>query len=165
MRRGFRPALLAGGVAAALLLSGCTAPRPGVTFYGNRTSAQVQPYQWCGTSTTSCTLDRNQVARITMRPNQPLQVSVDAAISANVWRVIWAFQDIKTKKVTTGSSAYLTDSRLTYRIPAFGTDQVLISAEVQRLIAATDPAGDLAFAVISSWDVVITPDLDTEPAA
>lgn len=157
MTRRSRPALLAGALAAVgLLLSSCTVPRPVVTFYGNRTAVAVQAYQWCGHDLTSCSLDKSKVGRITMQAAQPLQISVPPEIGNTIWRIIWVFQDSK-KKVTTGSSPYFTDKRLTYRIPSFGTGVILQTVEVQSLIAGTDAAGNLGFAVTSSWDLLVLP--------
>ncbi len=157
MNRRSRPALLAGVLAAlGLLLASCTVPRPVVTFYGNRTSVAVQAYQWCEQDLTSCSLDKSKVGRITMAAAQPLQISVPPEIGDTIWRVIWVFQDSKGK-VTTGSSPYFTDKRLTYRIPSFGTGVILQNVEVQSLIAGTDTAGNLRFAVTSAWDLLIAP--------
>lgn len=156
MTRRLRPAVLAGAAAVGLLLSSCTVPRPVVTFYGNRTSVAVQAYQWCRSDLTSCSLDKGQVSRITMQSDQPLLINVPTEISDTIWRVIWVFQDA-TKKVTTGTSPYFTDNRLTYRIPSFGTGVILQTVEVQSLIAGTDTAGRLSFAVTSSWDLLVVP--------
>lgn len=161
MDRRARLALPAGILAAVgLLVSSCTVPRPVVTFYGNRTSVAVQAYQWCGQALTSCSLDKSNVGRITMQAAQPLQISVPPEIGDNIWRVIWVFQDAK-KQVTTGSSPYFTDNRLTYRIPSFGTGVILQTVEVQSLIAGTDAAGNLGFAVTSSWDLLVVPKVPT----
>ena len=142
--------------AVALVITGCTVPRPQVTFYGNRTSVAVQAYGWC-TDLTTCTLDKGNVARLTMQPNQPLQVNVPTEIGDSIWRVIWTFEDTKTKKVTSGSSPYFTDKRLSFRIPAFGTGQLLQTVELQRLLAGTDTDGNVGFAVTSSWDLIVVP--------
>lgn len=157
MIRRSRTAALTGALAAVgLLISGCTVPRPSVTFYGNRTSVAVQAYQWCGQNLASCSLDKSKVGSITMAAGQPLQVSVAPEIASTIWRVIWVFQDSK-KKVTTGASPYFTDNRLTFRIPSFGTGVILQTVEVQSLIAGTDAAGALGFAVTSSWDLIVVP--------
>lgn len=146
--------------AAALLVSSCTVPRPEITFYGNRTAVRVQAYQWCRDLTT-CTLDRSNVRRLTMQPNQPLQVNVPSEIADSIWRVIWTFQDVKTSKVTSGGSPYFTDKRLSFTIPPFGTGQILQTVELQRLIAGTDANGNVGFAVTSSWDLIIVPKMVT----
>ena len=149
--------------AAALIVSGCTVPRPQITFYGNRTAVQVQAYQWCKDLNTPCNLDRANVARLSMKTNQPLQVNVPSEIGDSIWRVIWTFQDTKNKVVTSGSSPYFTDKRLSFTIPAFGADQVLQTVEVQRLIAGTDADGNVGFGVTSSWDLVIAPTTASPP--
>lgn len=161
MTRRSPSAVLAGALAAVgLLLSSCTVPRPVVTFYGNGTSVAVQAYQWCRADLASCSLDKGKVARLTMRAAQPLQINVPAEIGDKIWRVIWVFQDAN-KKVTTGSSSYFTDQRSTYRIPSFGTGVILQTVEVQSLIAGSDSAGNLSFAVTSSWDLLVLPEVPT----
>ncbi|SDO38586.1 Protein of unknown function [Nakamurella panacisegetis] len=157
----FRPARLGGLLAAAaLLVAGCTSPRPEVTFYGNRTAVQVEAYGWCKDLTT-CTLDKARIARLTMHADQALQVNVPSEIGDSIWRVIWTFQDTKTKVVTSGSSPYFTDKRLSFTVPSFGTAQILQTVEVQRLIAGTDANGNVGFAVTSSWDLLIVPSTST----
>ena len=143
--------------AAALIVSGCTVPRPQITVYGNRTAVRVQAYQWCIDLNSPCNLDKSNIERLTMQVNQPLQVNVPSEIGDSIWRVIWTFQDNRTKVITSGSSPYFTDKRLSFTIPAFGTEQILKTVEVQRLIAGTDADGNVGFGVTSSWDLIILP--------
>ena len=47
----FRSLLIAGALSTAVVLTGCTAPHPTVTFYGDRAAVTVGPQLWCDVDT------------------------------------------------------------------------------------------------------------------
>lgn len=163
MRRRLRPAALAGLlVGAALLVSSCTAPRPVVTFYGNRTAVDVQAELWCKVDTTALTVscppnpDTANDGHLTMAPNQLLQINVPTEIGDDPWLVVFEYVDA-TGKTQTGRTEVFTDGRLAYTLVPPGGAQ-LTRVEVQSgLLPTQDSNGSTVIAASRTWVLIIAP--------
>src|SRR5664279_4850229 len=64
---------------AGVVLAGCEAPRPDVTFFGNRTAVQTGPTRWCEVDEAALTVACTQagvedVSRLSLRPGQQVQI-------------------------------------------------------------------------------------------
>jgi len=153
-----KPALLAATTLALVLsVASCSAPRPAVTFYGNRTAVDVQPFGWCDKEVTQCPVDPAQIGVLAMAANQPLQVNVPAEVGDTVWRVLWASKG-GNAVAASGASNFFTDRRLAYTIPALGPGEILTKVEVQAgIIAFTAADGTQQFGVTSSWELMVQP--------
>ena len=171
MARGFRPAVLTGMVVAAgLLLSGCTVPRPIVTFYGNRTAVDAQAELWCEVNMTALTVacppapDTSKDGRLTMAPGQPLQISVPTEIGDTPWVVVFSYRD-SSGKALTGRTEVFTDGQLAYTLPSLGSGTQLTRVEVQAgLIPTEDASGATSITASRTWVLVVSPALTTQPA-
>jgi len=167
MRRRIRSALPAGLLmAAALLLSSCTAPRPVVTFYGNRTAVEVEAELWCEVNTTALTVscppgaDTSKDGHLTMSPGQLLHVSVPTEVGDDPWLVVFEYLDAAGQS-RQGRTGVFTDGRLAYTLtpPAGGQ---LSRVEVQSgLIPTQDTNGATVIAASRSWVLVVTPKTTT----
>jgi hypothetical protein len=169
MGRAFRPAALAGAmVAVVTLLSGCTAPRPQVTFYGNRTSVAVEPELWCTVDFTALKVacppnpETAHDGHLTMAVDQPLQISVPGDIGDAPWVVVFEYKDAKGK-AQNGRTEVFRDGRLAYtlRVPASGAQ--LTRVEVQAgLVPAIADDGSTGIAASRTWAVVVAPEQPAE---
>jgi len=164
MGKGFRPAGRAGVlIAAGLLLAGCTAPRPVVTFYGNRTAVTVAPELWCPADPAALTVscpqrpDTAQDGHLRMRSGQLLQINVPGEVGSTPWVVVFEYQDA-AGEAQNGRSELIADHRLSYTLPPLGPDSQLTRVEVQAgLIPTLDAAGGTVIAASRTWVLVVRP--------
>ncbi len=161
MGRAFRPALLAGVAAVSVLVSGCTAPRPVVTFYGNRTSAVAQADFWCTVDTAALTVscppepDNSKDANLTMTAGQPLQINVPSEIGDTPWVVVFQYRD-GAGKSQSGRTEIFTDSRLSFTLPSLGAGAQLSRVEVQAgLVPTQDAGGAAAITASRTWVLIV----------
>jgi len=159
-RRALFTALL---VAAALALTGCTAPLPVVTFYGNRTAVDVQPELWCQVDTAALTVtcppvpDTGHDGRLTMAPGQPLQINVPPEVGDEPWLVAFAYAD-RAGRTQSGRTEVFTDGRLAYTLQSLPADAQLSRVEVQSgLLPTQDASGATVIAASRTWVLQVTP--------
>lgn len=171
MKSKSRPAALVGVlVAAALLLSSCTVPRPVVTFYGNRTAVDAGAELWCDVNGGALTIvcppspDTSQDAHLTMGPGQPLQINVPTEIGDTPWLVAFAYVG-SAGQAQTGRSELFSDGRLAYTLPSLGKGAQLTRVEVQAgLVPTLDAKGATVIAASRSWALNVTPKIAATPA-
>ncbi len=172
MRRRVRPALPAGLLAAAaLLLASCTAPRPTVTFYGNRTAVDVQAELWCQVDTTALTVscppnpDTSRDGHLTMAPGQLLQINVPTDIGNDPWLVVFEYRDA-AGAAQTGRTEVFTDGRLAYTLRDLPTGAQLTRVEVQSgLLPTQDASGATVIAASRTWVLTIAPKISAASTA
>lgn len=168
---GFRPAALVGGLmAAGLLLAGCTAPRPVVTFYGNRTAVTVEAELWCPVDLAALTVscppnpDTTKDGHMAMRSGQSLQVNVPGAVGSTPWVVVFQYKDA-AGKAQNGRSEVITDDRLSYTLRLPGPGDQLNRVEVQAgLVPTLDSSGRAMITVSRTWVLVVAPAANSSPA-
>lgn len=162
--RNFRPTRVIGTlIAAALLLSACTVPRPTVTFYGNRTAVAVSPELFCDVNTTTLTVDcpaptdLSNDGRLTMTPTQYLQINVPTEIGDTPWVVVFEYKDA-AGKAQNGRTGVFTDNQLAYTLPPLGEGAQLTRVEVQSgLIPTLDASGSTSITASRTWVLLVTP--------
>ncbi len=165
------PRLVAVLAAAALALTSCTAPRPQVTFFGNRSSATAAPELWCEADTATLKVtcpaqpDTGNDARLTLRANQPLQINVPGDVASGPWLVVFEYRDAGGTPQN-GRSEVFSDDRLAYTLPALGAGSQLTRVEVQAALVptlATD--GSTVFTALHTWALVVTAASPADPTA
>jgi len=147
-------------VAGLLVLTGCTAPRPQVTFYGNGSTDRVAPAIWCAVDRTAMTVDcpdkadEAQTARLSLRTGDGVEISVDPDVASASWGVLVKFVGPTgvTESATLGP---FTDGRLTTTVVPDPTARIT-SIEVQSgLIQALDNDGKtVATYATRSWVLI-----------
>jgi hypothetical protein len=152
-------------VAAALgcvLLTACDAPRPDVTFYGNRTAVETGPTRWCtvdeAAENVSCEdAPTDDIERLTVPPGKPVQINVPDAIGGVPWAVYFRYLD-KDGKLADGRSEIFTDGRLAYTLEPFDDADQLTYVEVQSgfILMGGEQSG-VDFAVTKSWLLLVDP--------
>ncbi len=168
-RRRRRWITLLAGAAACLALTGCQAPLPEVTFYGDRSTVDTAPTRWCTVDTTAeqvnCTeADTDQVQRLSLRAGQPVQINVPGQVGHQPWGVYFRYRDAGGQLLD-GRSEVFTDGRLAYTLRPFNAGDQLVYVEVQSgfvLMAGTDNGVD--FAASQGWLLLIDP-VEPAPAA
>ena len=162
MRRRIRKTTAGALGAVTLLLTGCTAPHPTVTFYGDRAAVTVQPELWCEVDSTALTVscpappDTGNDGHLTMRTNQPLQINVPGAVADAPWLVVFEYTDA-AGTAQNGRSAIFTDDRLAYTLPALGAGTHLRRVEVQSGLIPTQAAdGSTKITVPRTWVVLVS---------
>ncbi len=152
-------------VGVGLLLTGCTAPFPDVTFYGNRTTSVTGPSLWCtvnGTaSAAACAVDRSDTgaASLTLRPGQGVVISVPEEVADQPWTVVFKYRQGSGAEQDARTAVFGPGDQHAYELTAPAADATLTRVEVQSgltLVAANDGGVDIA--VLRSWVLLITPE-------
>ncbi len=157
---------------AGLLVTGCTAPLPDVTFYGNRTTSVAGPSLWCtvdATATTAaCAVDRADVgaALLTLRPGQGVVISVPDEVAEQPWTVVFKYRQGAGAEQDARTAVFEPGAQHAYELSAPAADATLTRVEVQSgltLVAGNDGGVDVA--VLRSWVLLVTPSTpDRAPA-
>lgn len=168
MARVRRTALIGSLAVAAVLLTGCTTPRPMITFYGNRTAVNADAALWCDADTKTLALscpasaDVSKEAQLTLAPGQRLQINVPPEVGETPWVVVFEYLD-GAGKAQTGRTEVFTDNRLAYTLPSLGGGVQLTRVEIQSgLVPALDSTGATLFAATRTWVLAVSPKVATE---
>lgn len=151
------------GALAATVLTGCTVPRPEVTFYGNRASTAVAPTLWCAVDSAKLTIscpdtDQSHFGKLRLRPGDGVEISVPPQVGDTPWGVYLQYRT-PSGKVLEARSEFFTDSQLAYTLrPPQAVDQ-LVRVEVQSGVVptATTSGKSVDFAATRTWVLQITP--------
>lgn len=148
--RRFR-ALVAGLLAVGLVLTGCTAPRPEVTFFGGRAAVEARPALWCQVDTRALQFQcpdfsTADYARLTLRPGQSVQINVPAEIADQPWQVAFQYADA-AGRLGQGRTALMTSGELAYTLHPLAATDLIRRVEVQTGLL---PTAD-GFVVTRSW--------------
>ena len=165
MIRRLRSLLITGALATAgLVVTGCTAPHPTITFYGDRAAVTVEPELWCTINTTALTVDCPPGAQntgndgvLTMGTDKALQINVPGDVAEAPWFVTFAYRDA-AGKVQTERSEVISDDRLSYTLPSRGPGSQLIRVEVDSGLVPTQAAdGSTVINAARVWVLAVTP--------
>ncbi len=152
--------------ACCVALAACEAPRPDVTFYGNRTAVETGPTRWCdvdaAAQSITCTdTPEDQVARLELRVGQPVQINVPGAIGDNPWGVYFRYRNA-AGELNDGRTEIFTDGRLAYTLRPINDQDQLVYVEVQSgYILMGGAQSGVDFAVTRSWLLLIEPKADS----
>jgi len=161
-RGGRRWRWVASVLVAGVLLAGCQAPRPDVTFFGNRTAVQTGPTRWCEVDEAALTVACTQagvedVSRLSLRPGQQVQINVPDAVGSTPWAVYFRYLDAKGE-LADGRSAVFTDGRLAYTLQTLDPQDQLTYVEVQStFVLVPGQLGGVDFAATRAWLLLIDP--------
>ena len=145
-----------------VVLAGCEAPRPDVTFFGNRSAVQTAPTHWCDVdetaSTVSCTETAvEDVPRLSLRPGQQVQINVPGAVGSTPWTVYFRYLDAKGE-LADGRSEVFSDGRLAYTLQPLTPQDQLTYVEVQSaFVLVPGDQGGVDFAATRAWLLLVDP--------
>lgn len=150
---------------AALLLTGCTAPLPDVTVYGDQTVVTVDPSLWCAAdaadSTVRCRVNSGDAdaPRLRLSKGSAVSVNVPALVGDAPWVVLFDYRDAQGKEQQARGPLFAAGSRQNYLLhPPSGSDQ-LLRVEIQSgLIPMVAPTGTgVNYAATHTWVLLIDP--------
>ena len=112
MRRSRVLALALTVVSAALLLSGCTKPNPGVSVWAGTKSLHLQAQCWSADSTVALDINAcsdvltaadkaKDIPTLTLRPGSTMGISVDVKVAKNGWIAKLGSTTLIPTKITT----------------------------------------------------------------
>lgn len=146
-----------------LLLTGCTSPRPEVTFFGQRTAVTAEAAFWCDVNAAALTVacppspDTGKQAHLTLGPARPLQINVPSEIADGPWLVVYQYRDAAGAPQN-GRTQLFSDGRLAYTLPSFGPGTQLTRVEVQAgFVPTLDAGGVTSISASHTWVLVVDP--------
>ncbi|MTD16986.1 DUF2771 family protein [Nakamurella sp. YIM 132087] len=158
-----------GLLAALLVLAGCTAPRPDVTFYGNRHDVQTGPALWCTVDDANLTFacpeqDDASFARLSLRAGQGVQISVGAEIGDTPWVVYVQYRSADGTEDAL-RTAFFTDGELSATVhPPEATDQLLrVEVQAGLILTATADGSGVDYTSTRSWVLLVDPEAEPSP--
>ena len=160
MRRSWRSALTV--AACCLVLAACDAPRPDVTFSGDRTAVETGPTRWCDVDAAARSINctdtpEDQVQRLELPAGQPMQINVPGAVGDNPWGVYFRYRNA-AGELNDGRTEIFTDGRLAYTLRPFTATDPLVYVEVQSgYILMGGAQSGVDFAVTRSWLLLVDP--------
>ena len=167
-------ARLCGWIAAAtvccLTLAACEAPKPDVTFYGNRTAVSTGPTRWCEVDVAAEEINcaeaaDDEIVRLDIGPGRPVQINVPEAIGGTPWAVYFRYLN-NAGELADGRTQIFTDGQLAYTLEPFGDQDQLVYVEVQSGFVLTGGVqSGVDFAVTKSWLLLIDPLAPATPNA
>lgn len=155
--RGNRLRLAAIALVAGGLVVGCAPTPPEVTFFGNRVAVTAEPTVTCATDPVKLTFscpdpDPDKAAALTLRPGDPVEISVPAEVADNGWIIVFRYIDA-AGKIQDARTAVFGGDRLAYVLRPPTPQDVIIQAEIQsRLIPISD-----GYQPTQIWVLVATP--------
>ena len=140
-------------VAGLLLLSGCTAPIPDVTFYSSGHSVAAAPLQYCDSQLQHCLAHANPPVFLTVAPGALVQVSAPVDFRTTPWQVAARYRDGQGKEYVACSALFTGGNQLAYTVaPPPGDQLVLIEVyQVAALIGISANAQSVTFANSGVW--------------
>ena len=141
---------------ACLGLSGCDAPQPTITWYGNETAVNVGPKLYCTLTAQpapNCTETDGPEARLSLNRDDPVQVNIPAQVAEQPWVLVYSYVDDPDSY----RSPVMTDGHtLSYIVrPLAGEQLKQIDLQVLTLTAAADGAPQ--YSPIQVWVLVVDP--------
>ncbi len=152
-------ALLTAGV-GLLLLSGCTAPRPNISFYGNRITISAAPVGWCEGNLkdgfTSCATTKANRVTLGLHRGESLLVELPSDVAKLPWQVYFRYTD-SAHQLHDGLIGLRFDGAVSTVLRPFEASDQLTYAEVQVLPVPIATTGGTGIAYTRTWAVEITP--------
>lgn len=160
-----RFAKIGSGVALALALAGCTAPRPDVFFYGDQKVVKAAPLFWCQGDTktgfSDCVTEKANRVQLRLAPGEPVLVELPTDVAATPWQVYARYVDSAGKPGEVRSTLF-SDGKLTYtlRPPGAGSQLTYVELQalpvpVQNINSNPNSGGGIDFAFTRTWGAVI----------
>lgn len=148
---------------AALVLGGCSAPLPDVSFYGGRVAVTGPPSLWCAPDQAQqkvdCRVDDGDdtAPRLRLARGAAVSVNVPAGVADAPWVVLFQYKDAKGTLQDGRGPLFGSGTRQAYVLhPPTATDQ-LVRIEVQSGLTpvSTDTGSGVDYAATRTWVLLI----------
>ncbi len=149
----------------ALAVAGCSAPLPGVSFYGDRHSVASTPSLWCApdedVTAVQCRVDTgdSQAPRLRLSRGAAVSVNVPAGVATAPWVVLFQYKDAKGAVQEGRGPLFGPGTRQAYILrPPSAVDQ-LTRVEVQSGLTpvSTETGTGVDYAATRTWVLLIDP--------
>ncbi|KAA2262956.1 DUF2771 family protein [Solihabitans fulvus] len=150
MRRGLTLLLAAG---AGLVLAGCSAPDPDVTFYSSGKTVVVRPAQYCDLKSGQCATREDAPATLRVPAGRPLQISVPGEVANSTWAVVFSYRNANGEpQPDARSRIFRAGEQYAYTLNLPNPGDQLDHAEVQKIgVVDVDQTQGVQFVVVGSW--------------
>jgi hypothetical protein len=158
--RRWQPVLVL--LAGCLLLTGCQAPPPDVTFYGNRSAVETGPTTICAVDNVQAVIDCPDTAvdsfpRLTLRRGDSLQINVPAEVGHSPWTVDYTYLDKDGVQCMSKPLAFV-DGQLAFTLrPPTAQDQLLTVNVRDRFLPVMEDDGTEAVQPTRAWQLQVDP--------
>lgn len=140
----------------ALLLAGCEAAAPSVTWYGNRTAVHEGPALYCELTEQlelACSELDGPSARLALREGDPVQINIPADIASSPWWLVISYvgeeESFRTPLFTDGGT-------LSYVVrPEPGRQLKQVDLQVPTVVAGAD--GQPVWTPYQVWVLEVDP--------
>ncbi|MFP5019629.1 DUF2771 family protein [Pseudonocardia phyllosphaerae] len=154
-RRTGQAAVLA---AAALLLAGCGADKPTVTFDVGGNALVAAPTQFCDTKMQNCADEPNARVAAPVPPGTEVKISVPDEVSSAPWQIVYAFTR-PGQKAAVQQRVPLTElsgrNEYTLRLPEPGDTLVTAQVQLYGPAPSIDPQSrQIQFPIRATWVLV-----------
>jgi hypothetical protein len=152
------PLCVVAAIAGMVVLSGCSAPVPDVTFYNSGHTVAAAPLQYCDAKLQHCIAHANPPVFLTVPPGSPVQISAPAEFAKTPWQVAARYRDGQGKEYVVCSTVFANGSQLAYTVtPPTGYRLVLIEVYQVSAVIGITAQQQVVFANSGVWSLVATP--------
>lgn len=164
-RRIRRIALSSAAAVGAVVLAGCTARYPDVSFFGNGSGVTAVPSLWCAAnieqSQLDCTVSRAdaQAPRLDLAAGQGISVNVPAAVGDAPWVVLFQYTDAAGTQQELRGPLFAGGQTLQYRVQPPEPEDRLSRVEVQSGLTPMGTASGIGveYAALRTWVLIVDP--------
>jgi hypothetical protein len=154
---------LAAGVPIAMLLAGCTAPLPDVSFYGGNATVATAPSLWCAPDAdqtrVDCRVDTGDdgAPHLRLAKGGAVSVNVPAGVSNAPWVVLFQYRDANGTLQDGRGPLFASGLRQAYILHPPSADDQLVRVEVQSGLTpvATDTGTGVDYAATRTWVLLV----------
>lgn len=152
-------------VSSMLLSSGCSAPLPNVSFYGDRATVAVPPSLWCAAdaslSRVDCRVDRGDTdaPRLRLGTGMAVSLNVPARVSAAPWVVLFRYRDAAGATQQARGPLFAAGAAAHWILRTPSASDQLLRVEVQSGLTpvSTATGTGVDYAALHTWVVIIDP--------
>lgn len=160
-----RIALIAAVGAGAVVLAGCTAPYPDVSFFGNGNGVTAVPSLWCAAdsaqSRLDCTVSRTdaQAPRLDLGVGQSVSINVPAAVGDAPWVVLFQYVDVTGATQEARAQVFAGGQTQQYLLQPPDPGDQLSRVEVQSGLTPMGTASGTGvdYAALRTWVLIVDP--------
>lgn len=149
----------------AVALSGCTAPYPDVSFFGNGSGVTAVPSLWCAADATQgrldCAVSRTdeQAPRLDLAAGQGVSINVPAAVGDAPWVVLFRYLDTAGVVQEARGQVFAGGETQQYLLQPPEPGDQLSRVEVQSGLTpmGTDSGTGVDYAALRTWVLIVAP--------
>jgi len=151
--------------ACTVLITGCGAPLPDVSFYGDRAAVAVPPSLWCAAdasiSTVGCRVDRGDAdaPRLRLSPGRAVSLNLPSQVSRAPWVALFRYRDAGGVIQQARGPLFAAGAAAHWILRTPSAADQLLRVEVQSGITPVSTASGTGvdYAALHTWVLIIEP--------